>query len=58
MGKKQRVISQRFMTWVTSWLMSPSNEKENTKKRADCVRRNMCNMMRVSCHQKQGNKAF
>ena len=28
MGKKQRVVSQRFMTWVTSWLMSPSNEKE------------------------------
>lgn len=46
------------MTWVTSWLMSPSNEKENTKKRADCVRRNMRKMMRVSCHQKQGNKAF
>ena len=29
MGKKQ---SQRFMTWVTNWLISPSNKTENIKK--------------------------
>ena len=51
-------MSQRFMTWVTSWLTSPSNERQSNKKRADFERRNMDKMRRVSYHQKQGNKAL
>lgn len=46
------------MTCITSWLMAPPNERKNTKKRTDFVRRNMGKMRKVSCYQNQGNKVF